>query len=175
MWRWSIISSPGNAHTPRPMHLVTGWYYIPLANVPCLMHTSMSYACKHLLIHPIGHWHILPLAQKPYLMGAFCWPMSISLNLMHTQHRNFMHAFDDDACRRLRSLSICVQTTLDAWRLCLMLHEIGQNILANAFRKGLKFLNKCAHATFNMCKPWLMVPIIVRCRLANTRRPWLIF
>lgn len=135
----------------------------------------MSDACKHWLTLLVGCWHLFPLAHKPYLMGGCRWPMSISLNWCTHSIGNLCVGFDDDECRRLTSHAICVQTTLDEWRLWLILHAIGQNRLANAFRQKLNSPKTCAHATFDMCKPWLMLPIIDRCRLANTRRPWLIF
>lgn len=125
----------------------------------------MSDACKHWLTFLVGCWHLFPLAHKPYLVGGCRWPMSISLNWCTHSIGNLCVGFDDDECRRLTSHAICVQTTLDEWRLWLILHinwtkSIGQCIQAKTeFAQNMCpchfwHVQALADATYNRSMPF---------------------
>jgi len=156
-------ATAGDAHPMRTHH---GWSVQALADVACRCSTSfarcadaMSDACRPWLMPPAVGGRLLADARRPR-------PLSPSRCAQATV----------DVCRPWAMFPIvgrCAQATDDVAQSMRAWHDWCMQALADVACRWQTSFTRCAHATFNACRPWPMSPTVGRCclLLADTSRP----
>ena len=171
---------PADADTSQLMCACLGLCYLPLADVECSMraghercrladaHTPQSMSlnrCAHamtdpcrpwLMVHAVGR-RCLPDAHMPRLMLPDVGRRRCHSSYVHTAQ--FMRA----------CLGLCYLSLADVE--CSMRTGHERCRLAVARRPRSMYLSRCAHATADTCRPWMMMHVVGRRRLPDAHMP----